>query len=141
VILRNRLQPSAKFYLLKDYKTVVLGDREFCSVKLGNWLRQKQVYFCLRLKKKICAAKDDIWLQLEALGLWNGVVSEWVSVTKQKGFAKFNVLASGNVNIGSRPQMRVVYFDQFVRLRVSYPGLQNRFGIEEMCARFQRWWL
>jgi hypothetical protein len=24
--------------LFADYKIVVLGDREFCSVKLGNWL-------------------------------------------------------------------------------------------------------
>lgn len=27
------------FSLLKDYKIVVLADREFCSVKLGKWLR------------------------------------------------------------------------------------------------------
>lgn len=35
--------------LFKDFKIVVLGDREFCSVKLGNWLAKQQVYFCLRL--------------------------------------------------------------------------------------------
>jgi len=35
--------------LFKDYKVVVLGDREFCSVKLGSWLAEQQVYFCLRL--------------------------------------------------------------------------------------------
>ncbi|NEO46112.1 MAG: transposase [Moorea sp. SIO4A3] len=33
------------------YKVVVLGDREFCSVDLATWLKQKDVYFCLRLKK------------------------------------------------------------------------------------------
>jgi hypothetical protein len=31
--------------LLKTYKTVVLGDREFCSVKLANWLREQQAFF------------------------------------------------------------------------------------------------
>lgn len=35
--------------LFKEYKTVVLGDREFCSVMLGNWLREQKMYFCLRL--------------------------------------------------------------------------------------------
>jgi hypothetical protein len=25
--------------LLKEYKVIVLGDREFCSVDLGNWLK------------------------------------------------------------------------------------------------------
>lgn len=38
--------------LFKEYKTVVLKDREFCSLKLANWLKQKGLYFCLCLKKK-----------------------------------------------------------------------------------------
>src|SRR4028118_1436342 len=38
--------------LLKEYKIIVLGDREFCSVDLGNWLKAMGVSFCLRLKKK-----------------------------------------------------------------------------------------
>jgi hypothetical protein len=32
-------------------KTVILGDREFCSALLANWLMKKNLYFCLRLKK------------------------------------------------------------------------------------------
>jgi hypothetical protein len=36
---------------LKQYKIVVLKDREFCSVNLASWLRKKKLYFCLRLKK------------------------------------------------------------------------------------------
>lgn len=39
------------FSLLEGYKIVVLGDREFCSVDLGKWLREQRVYFCLRLKR------------------------------------------------------------------------------------------
>lgn len=38
--------------LLKDYKKVILGDREFCSVDLAKWLKgQDKTYFCLRLQK------------------------------------------------------------------------------------------
>lgn len=37
--------------LFKEYKVVVLGDREFCSVELGNWLSEGNIGFCLRLKK------------------------------------------------------------------------------------------
>ncbi|WP_445305924.1 hypothetical protein [Microcoleus sp. T3_A4] len=37
--------------LFSEYKVIVLGDREFCYVDLGNWLREKGVSFCLRLKK------------------------------------------------------------------------------------------
>ena len=42
------------FAALSDYKLIVLGDREFCSVSLANWLREKKVDFCLRLKKNVC---------------------------------------------------------------------------------------
>jgi hypothetical protein len=43
------LRPVLK--LLKDYELVILGDREFHSVILAKWLRQKKVYFVLRQKK------------------------------------------------------------------------------------------
>ena len=36
---------------LSDYKVVVLGDREFCSVDLARWLGEQNCYFCLRQKK------------------------------------------------------------------------------------------
>jgi hypothetical protein len=37
--------------LFSQYKVIVLGDREFCSIDLGNWLKEKGVSFCLRLKR------------------------------------------------------------------------------------------
>ena len=73
--------------IFKDYKIVVLGDREFCSVKLGNWLAEKQVYFCLRLKQnEFVQLEGEIWLQLKQLGLVPGMqfYLNGVSVTKQK---------------------------------------------------------
>jgi hypothetical protein len=52
--------------LFNNYKTVVLGDREFCSVKLANWLTERKVYFCLRLKKDaFIEIEPEIWLQLK----------------------------------------------------------------------------
>jgi hypothetical protein len=60
--------------LLKEYKVIVLGDREFCSVDLGNWLKAMGVSFCLRLKKNHClATENSIWQRLDQLGviLWN----------------------------------------------------------------------
>jgi hypothetical protein len=38
--------------LLKDYKIIILGDREFGSVKLANWLCEKQVKFVFRVKQE-----------------------------------------------------------------------------------------
>jgi hypothetical protein len=37
--------------LLKGYKVVVLGDREFRSVRLAEWLDAQGIYFALRQKK------------------------------------------------------------------------------------------
>ncbi len=85
---------SKILHLFKDYKIVVLGDREFCSVKLGNWLIGQKVYFCLRLKQnEFVLLEDEIWLQLNDFGLYPGMTFylNGVRVTKQKGFAKFNV--------------------------------------------------
>ncbi|NES82067.1 MAG: transposase [Moorea sp. SIO1G6] len=56
------------------YKVVVLGDREFCSVDLASWLREKNVYFCLRLKKNhFIEQENEIWTQLQQLGLKSGI--------------------------------------------------------------------
>ena len=83
--------------LFKKYKTVVLGAREFCSIKLANWLAQKGMYFCLRLKKnEDIQLENENWLQLKELGLSPGtsLYFEGVKVTKQKGFERFNLARS-----------------------------------------------
>jgi hypothetical protein len=60
--------------LFSEYKVIVLGDREFCSVELGNWLKSKGVSFCLRLKRNHCIEIEHlVWQRLDELGiiLWN----------------------------------------------------------------------
>jgi hypothetical protein len=65
---------SEVLLLFNKYQTVVLGDREFCSVKLANWLREQKVQFCLRLKKnEFIQNEDEIWHSLDSLGLEPGV--------------------------------------------------------------------
>lgn len=76
---------SQVFPIFKNYKVCVLGDREFCSVKLGNWLRDQDVYFCLRLKKnEFIEVEKEIWLELKNLGLSPGTsfFLKGVKVTK-----------------------------------------------------------
>jgi hypothetical protein len=60
--------------LFKEYKIILLGDREFCSIKLANWLREQELMFCLRLKKnEFIEIEDDVWQELNDLGLKPGV--------------------------------------------------------------------
>lgn len=86
--------------LFKNYKTCVLGDREFCSVNLANWLKEWNVYFCLRLKKThFVELETEIWLHLKELGLSPGVCFfiEGVKVTKTQGFSALMLPVNGNV--------------------------------------------
>ena len=78
------LQPAIK--LLKDYKIIVLGAREFCGVDLARWLSQEQkVYLSLRLKKnEYVELEEQIWFQLSDLGLAPGMsfYYQGIKVTK-----------------------------------------------------------
>jgi hypothetical protein len=56
--------------LFNNYKVCILGDREFCSVKLAKYLQELGVYFCLRLKKnEFVEYQKNVWLELNDLGL------------------------------------------------------------------------
>ena len=80
--------------IFKDYKICLLGDREFCSVKLAKHLQDLGVSFCLRLKKnEFIEYKKDNWVELNDLGLVPGVslFIQGVKVTKTRGFFNFNV--------------------------------------------------
>jgi hypothetical protein len=80
--------------LLKDYEVTVLGDREFCSVELGQWLVNQGLSVCLRLKcNEYIRRHQDFTRQLKHLGLKPGMSMFFagVNVTKQVGFNQFNV--------------------------------------------------
>ena len=83
--------------LLSNYSKVVLGDREFCSVDLAEWLKsQPQTYFCLRLKRnEYIEIGQDKWCQLQDIGVNPGIsiYIEGVKLTKSKGFEQANIAA------------------------------------------------
>lgn len=80
--------------LFKRYQILVLGDREFHSIKLANWLQSKGIEFVLRQKQNtyICA-ENQPYQRLKSLGLVPGVsfFLQDICATKQAGFGKFNL--------------------------------------------------
>ena len=104
------------FPLFEDYKICVLGDREFCSVNLANWLRERNVYFCLRLKKNhFVELEQDIWLELQQVGLSPGIslFFKGIKVTKTQGFFSFNVACKWKRKIlGVAPFIWMVHFNK-----------------------------
>ena len=80
--------------LLRKYKFVIIGDREFGSVKLGKWLCTKNVKFVLRIQKgRYIEREGEEYQRLSQLGLMPGTNFYFrdVKVTKQKGFGTFNI--------------------------------------------------
>lgn len=128
--------------LLNKYKICVLGDREFCSVKLANWLSEKQVYFCLRLKKNHFVEREtDIWLELDDLGLSPGIsfFIKGVKVTKTKGLRGFNLACKWKRKIsGVAPEEGWFILTNLASLESAIFAYKKRFDIEEMFRDFKK---
>ena len=128
--------------LFKAYKVCVLGDREFCSVKLAKYLQNLSVYFCLRLKKnEFVEYQKDIWVELNNLGLTSGVsfFMKEVKVTKTKGFFSFNVASKWQRKInGVAPKEGWFILTNFESLEAAISAYKQRFNIEEMFRDFQK---
>lgn len=122
--------------LFKGYKVVVLGDREFCCVDLGNWLREQRVYFCLRLKRsEFIQIEGEIWVQLNSLGLAPGVslYFQGVKVTKTKKFTGFNVACKWKGKYqGWAPEEGWFILTNLSSLSAAITAYKKRFSIEEM---------
>lgn len=127
--------------LFKDYKVCILGDREFCSVKLANWLREQNISFCLRLKKnEFIEIEPEIWRELNHLGLSPGVSGFYrgVKVTKQKGLADFNVACKWKRKIqGVAPKEGWFIITNLATLGLAIAAYKRRFDIEEMFRDFK----
>lgn len=123
--------------LLKNYKKVVLGDREFCAVDLAQWLKsQPQTYFCLRLKRnEYIEIAPDIWLQLQSLGINPGlsIYLEGVKLTKSKGFSQANIAAKWKRNYrGCSAKEAWFILTNLSDFKMALSAYKKRFGIEEM---------
>lgn len=127
--------------IFKNYKLVVLGDREFCSVQFANWLRQKNVYFCLRLKKnEFIQGETEIWHQLKELGLAPGIgfFLQGVKVTKTKGFVRFNIASKWKRKyLGWTPEEGWFILTNLDNLQAAIQAYKQRFDIEEMFRDFK----
>jgi len=80
--------------LLSDYEVIVLGAREFGSVKLASWLCQREVKFIFRVKQeRYIQEENSDYIRLSDMGLVRGT-SFYLADTKftqQKGFGTFDI--------------------------------------------------
>lgn len=127
--------------LFNNYKTIVLADREFCSVKLANWLTEQKIYFCLRLKKDaFIEVEPEVWLQLKDSGLLPGVsfFYQGIKYTKSTGFISFNLAAKWKrKRFGVAPEEGWFILTNLDDLDSAIIAYKQRFDIEEMFRDFK----
>lgn len=127
--------------IFKNYKTVVLGDREFCSLKLANWLTEQKVYFCLRIKKNaFIEIEPEIWLQLKDSGLSPGVsfFYQGIKYTITTGFISFNLVGKWKrKRFGVAPEEGWFILTNLNDLDSAIKAYKQRFDIEEMFRDFK----
>ena len=73
--------------LLKNYPTLVIGDREFHSPKLAEWLDHQGIYFALRQKKDFHFQQHsgDAYQVLKDQGFKPGMSQFYVGIRGNKG--------------------------------------------------------
>jgi len=122
--------------LLKEYKVIVLGDREFCSVDLGNWLKAMGVSFSLRLKKNHClVTENSIWQRLDRLGVVPGtsLYFQRVKVRKTRPVCGFDIACKWKRNYqGLTVKEAWFILTGLGSLPAAITAYKQRMGIEEM---------
>ena len=131
---------SKAIEVFKDYKICVLGDREFCSVKLANWLSERKISFCLRLKRTNFVEKEaGIWTELSELGLHEGtsIFLEGVKITKTKNIKGFNLACKWKRKVSGFSQKEGWFILTDLTLKLAIDRYRQRFDIEEMFRDFK----
>jgi hypothetical protein len=80
--------------LLKKYKLVVVGDREFHSIELASWLQEQNVSFVLRQKQSTTfREKRRSFQPLSSITIHPGTRQFYtnINLTQKAGFGRFNL--------------------------------------------------
>ena len=127
--------------LLQDYQIIILGDREFGSVKLAKWLCEVSIKFVLRVKQeRYIQSEKEEYQHLSQLGLMpgTGFNLSGVKVSKQKGFGFFDVAGYWKIKYRTNGSSEGWYLLTNVgSLKLAIASLN--LGVEEkLCLRIVR---
>ncbi len=130
------------FALLESYGCIVLGDREFHSIALTDWLRQKQVGFVLRLPKSttVKSHSDTQFERLDELVQFPGIAcfEVQVQVTQQQGFGRFNLVTRWRRSYRQSKTNQVWYLlTNLDDLETALKSYAKRWSIEPMFRDFK----
>jgi len=119
--------------LLKEYKVIVLGDREFCSVDAGI-LAMRQWVFFFRQKNPCLQTETLIWQRLNQLGLVPGtsLYFQGLRVRKTRPVAGFDIACKWKRNYhGVKVKKAWFILTDLRSLPLAIAAYKKRMGIEE----------
>jgi Transposase DDE domain len=122
--------------ILKPYPVVVLGDREFHSIKLGEWLNERGIKFALRQKKStfIQEAGQD-YEALKDLEIKPGMTRfiQGINCTKRHQIGQFNLGATWKRKyLGKKVKEPWYILTNLDNLKLTLSFYKARWGIESM---------
>ena len=128
------LRPVIK--LFKSYQIVIVGDREFHSVELADWVDRQGVKFVLKQKKDTSfRQKRQKFKTLSSLQIAPGqgqLLSE-ISLTQRKGFGRFNLAIYWKRKYRGKQEKEPWYLlTNLGDLATAVKAYKKRFGIEAM---------
>jgi len=128
------LRPAIR--LLKKYKLVIIGDREFHSIELAQWLHSQHLSFVLRQKcNTTFREKRQPFQALNNIPVQPGnhLFYPQINLTQNKGFSRFNLVVSWKRKYKGKQEDEPWY------LLTNLPNWKNaikiygqRYGIEAM---------
>jgi hypothetical protein len=122
--------------LLKNYKLVIIGDREFHSVELAQWLHKKNTGFVFRQKKDTTfRQKRQKFQPLSSIEIYPGIrqFHPNINLTQKKGFGRFNLAVYWKRKYRSKQEKDAWYLlTNLPDLNTALKTYAQRFGIEAM---------
>ena len=122
--------------LLNKYKLVVVGDREFHSIELAQWLHRQHLSFVLRQKcNTTFRERRQKFRPLSSIPIQPGVQIFYphISLTQKKGFNRFNLAAYWKRKYKGKQEKEPWYLlTNLADLKSATHIYKQRYGIEAM---------
>lgn len=122
--------------LLKRYKLIIIGEREFHSIELAQWLHRQHLSFVLRQKRNTTfREKRQPFQALDSIPVKPGIHLFYpkVGFTKKKGFSRFNLVASWKRKYRGKQEDEPWYLlTNLPDLKSAIEIYSQRYGIEAM---------
>lgn len=122
--------------LLKKYKLVIIGDREFQSVELAQWLHSQHLSFVFRQKQSTTfRQKRQKFQSLSSIPVKPGIPKFYqnITITQNKGFGRFNLAAYWKRKYRGKQESEPWFLlTNLPNLATAVKVYRQRFGIEAM---------